>query len=83
MSVQLFEKDAGHPVFTVTDEQFDLMVAALEEESTTDTDYYIDEATIEMLQDDGADDALVGVLRCLLDDRDGIEVSWRRDGEAR
>lgn len=82
MPVQLFEKDVGNPVFTVTDEQFDLIVASLEEESTTDTDYYIDGATIEMLGDDGADDALVGVLRSLLGDRDGIEVSWRRDGTA-
>ncbi len=82
MPVQLFEKDVGHPVFTVTDEQFAFIVAALEEESTTDTDYYVDEATIEMLENDGADDALVGALRSLLADRDGIEVGWRRDGRA-
>ncbi|MHB1223468.1 MAG: galactosyldiacylglycerol synthase [Gemmatimonadaceae bacterium] len=83
MSVQLFEKDVVHPVFMVTDEQFDLMVASLEEESPTDTDYYIDQATIEMLEDDGADEALIGVLRSLLADRDGVEVSWRRDGDSR
>lgn len=79
MSVQLSVKDTGHPVFTVTDAQFDIMVGALEEESTTDSDYYIDEATIQMLADDGADEALLDVLRSLLAGRDGVEVSWRRD----
>lgn len=77
MPVQLFEKGVERPVFTVTDQQFDFLVEELEEESTTDTDYYMDEATIEMLQDDGADDELLVALRSLLAGRDGIEVAWR------
>lgn len=80
MAVQLSDKESGHPVFTVTDEQFDFLAAALEEESTTDTDYYIDEATIEMLETDGADEELLDVLRSLLADHEGVEVSWERDG---
>ncbi len=80
MAVQLSDKESGHPIFTVTDEQFDFLAAALEEESTTDTDYYIDEATIEMLETDGADEELLDVLRSILADREGVEVNWERDG---
>jgi hypothetical protein len=50
----------------------------LEEESPEDTDYYIDTATVDMLEQDGVDPTLVAVLRAALAGRDGLEITWKR-----
>jgi hypothetical protein len=78
MAVNLLEKDTDRPLATITDEQFRFLLDELEEESPTDTDYYLDVATVDMLEDDGADPALVGLLRQLLGGRDGLEIRWQR-----
>jgi hypothetical protein len=46
MAVNLLEKDTDRPLATITDEQFRFLVDELEEESPTDTDYYLDVATL-------------------------------------
>ncbi len=78
MPVQLFEKDTNRPLGAITDDQFRFLMDALEEESLTDTDYYIDAATIDMLEEDGADAALIQLFRQVLADREGLEVRWQR-----
>ena len=47
--IQVYDKNTGVMLGTITQEQLKFLVAQLEEESTTDQDYYIDAATIEML----------------------------------
>ena len=78
MPVQLFEKDTGRPLGTITDDQLRFLVDELEEESPTDTDYYVDAATVDMLEEDGADPALISLLRQLLAGREGVDVRWHR-----
>lgn len=78
MAVELFDAESGRPVGTVTDGQFQDLVDALEEESPSDRDYYISTQTLAMLEEDGADPALVELLRGALGGRDGAEISWRR-----
>ncbi len=50
----------------------------LEEESVEDRDYYISGDTIDMLEEDGAESALVSLLRSALAGREGIDVRWSR-----
>jgi hypothetical protein len=78
MPVKLFEKDTDRRLGTITDDQLRFLVDALEEESPTDTDYYVDAATVDMLEEDGADPALVSLLRQLLSGREGVDVRWHR-----
>lgn len=78
MPVQLFEKDTNRPLGAITDDQFQFLVDAFEEESLTDTDYYVDADTIDMLEADGADAAMIQLFRQGLGDREGIEVRWQR-----
>ena len=78
MAVELFDVESGKPVGTVTDAQFQELVDALEEESVADRDYYISAETIAMLEEDGADPALAGLLRSALGAREGAEIGWRR-----
>jgi processive 1,2-diacylglycerol beta-glucosyltransferase len=78
VAVELLDGESGRSLGTVTEEQFQLLVDALEEESVADRDYYISSATIDMLAEDGADPALLALLRSALGSRDGAEIAWRR-----
>jgi len=78
MPVHLFDKTTQRQLGTISDTQFRFLVDELEEESPTDTDYYLDANTVDMLEEDGADPALVQMLRQILDGRDGMDVQWKR-----
>jgi len=78
LSVSLFDKDSGALVGRISEGQLDWLADQLEEESDDDTDYYIDKATIDMLQEAGAAASLLEILRNALGGRDGIEIRWSR-----
>ena len=50
----------------------------LEEESAEDTDFYINQATVDMLEQEGADAALVKLLRTALGGRADMDIRWAR-----
>ena len=79
--IQVYDKNTRVMLGTITQEQLKFLVAQLEEESTTDQDYYIDAATIEMLQTAGADPDLLQLLQDAVGDRKGIEILWEEDAE--
>ncbi len=79
--IQVYDKNTRVMVGTITQEQLKFLVAQLEEESTTDQDYYIDAATIAMLQTAGADPDLLQLLQDGLGDRTGMEILWEEDEE--
>lgn len=76
--VEIYDAERDTLLGTLSDEQFDAMTEALEEESTTDRDYWIDAATIDMLEEDAADPELIGMLRSALAGRDGMDIRWAR-----
>jgi hypothetical protein len=78
VSVELFDSESGRSIGSITDAQFQALVDALEEESPTDRDYYISSDTIDMLEQDGTDPAVLGLLRAAVGGREGAEIRWRR-----
>jgi processive 1,2-diacylglycerol beta-glucosyltransferase len=76
--IQLRDKDTGAPLGAITDEQLQFLVDELEEESSDDRDYFIDQATLEMFDQHGIDASLLDTLRRARGGRDGIEVEWSR-----
>lgn len=68
----------GDVVGTLTEAQFATLVEGLEEESSADRDYYVNEDTLAMLADDGADPAVIDALRAALDGAAEGEVRWSR-----
>lgn len=76
--VQLFDKKTGNAIGTLSDEQFQFLADRLEEESARDDDYYLNRATIDILEEEGADPALVALLRQILGNADEAEVRWSR-----
>ncbi|MFP5286785.1 MAG: galactosyldiacylglycerol synthase [Thermoanaerobaculia bacterium] len=76
--VQLFDKQTGAGVGTLTDDQFQFLVDHLEEESSDDDDYYLNRSTVDVLESAGADPQLVQVLRRALGDREDMDLRWTR-----
>ena len=77
--VQLYDAERGTRLGEITDAQLQSLMDSLEEESPTDQDYYLTAETIDMLEDDGADAGLVGLLREALAGREGMDVRWARE----
>jgi processive 1,2-diacylglycerol beta-glucosyltransferase len=76
--VQLFDKQTGAPVGALTDEQFQFLVDQLEEESPEDDDYYLNRTTVDLLESQGADPALIAVLRKALGNQEEMDIRWTR-----
>jgi recombinational DNA repair protein (RecF pathway) len=76
--IEILDKQTGRPVGSLSEEQFQFLVDQLEEESATDDDYYLNRATVDFLEEQGADPALVAVLRTALGSADETEIRWQR-----
>lgn len=77
--ITLRDKDSGMRIGSISEEELQFLIDALEEESSTDADYYIDAATIDMLEDSGSSAGVVAMLRSAVEGREGVEVSWSRE----
>jgi hypothetical protein len=69
--------ETGRSLGEIGEAQLRQLFDLLEEESEADRDYWIDEATLELLAERGADPALVARLRDALAGREGFDVAWR------
>jgi processive 1,2-diacylglycerol beta-glucosyltransferase len=75
--IELHDSLTGQLVGHITDAQLEFLRDQLEEESTTDRDYYFDRPTIDLLESKQADPSLLALLRRALGARDGIEIVWK------
>lgn len=78
--IELYDDDKNARLGQITEAQRDFLVDHLQETHPEDQDYYIDAATLEMLEADGADPELIGMLRSALGNREGFEVRWEETG---
>ena len=76
--IRLHDAERGTLLGTISEEQLQFLMDALEEESPEDRDYYISADTVDMLEEDGADGDLVALLRSAVTGKDGIDVRWSR-----
>ena len=78
--IELFDTETKAPLGAISEAQLQFLIDQLEEESPDDTDYYINQATLDMFEERGADAALVALLRNALGARDDMEIRWERTG---
>jgi hypothetical protein len=76
--IDVFNNATNELVGSITDADLKVLVDGLEEESDDDQDYWIDQATIDVLGDGRATEHLLGVLRKALGSADGVEIRWQR-----
>lgn len=73
---KIHDKESGSLAGEITDAQLQFLIDHLEEESSDDQDYFLDHATVEFLQAEGAEEALIRVLERALAGREGVEIRW-------
>jgi len=76
--IELRDKETGRPLGSITEDQLQFLIDQLEEESSTDTDYYLNAATLDMFADNGIDPQLLALLRGALGSREDMEIEWKR-----
>jgi hypothetical protein len=77
--ITLRDKESGRLLGSISDEESEFLSGDLEEETEDDTDYYLEAATIDMLEDDGAPAGLITLLRAALGEHEGMEIQWSRE----
>lgn len=76
--IEVYDNETGILIGTITEEQLQFLIDELEETSTEDQDYFLDDGTLDMLEGAGADDSLMDMLRGALGDRSDFEIRWER-----
>jgi hypothetical protein len=76
MGIRIYDKNSGAYLGDISHDDLKLMVDQFEEESSTDQDYFIDAATVDLLRDAGASPALERLLRECVGTSDGIDIRW-------
>ena len=63
---------------TISDADVQSLVDELVETDLNDDDYFVDGATVDILEEAGASAALVKLLRDAVGDSDGIDIRWEK-----
>ena len=77
MTIRLSLKSTGALLGHITPEDLQFLNDQLEEESSTDTDYFIHPSTVDMLEAAGGSAALVSLLRQAVGSSDGVDIVWQ------
>jgi len=73
---ELHDVETGALVGRIDQTQLQFLIDHLEETDSGDQDYYLDEGTVDMLEDEGCDADLLRLLRAAVGEQDGVEVRW-------
>ncbi len=77
--ITIYDEATSVLVGAITEAQLQFLTDRLEEESTADTDYYINGMTLDAFEQDGADPGLLQLLRKALGDREDMDIRWVRE----
>jgi hypothetical protein len=76
--IDLYDNATNVLIGSMTEADLKVLQDALEEESEDDQDYYIDQATLDVLGDGRATEHLMGLLRKALGTSEGVDIRWER-----
>ena len=75
---RLYNKKTHALLGELSESDVDCLVDVLEEEDSKDVDYFIDLDTVDILEDNGASQQLVKMLRAAIGATEGVDVRWER-----
>lgn len=78
MDVRITDKSTGATLGRISAQDLQFLVDQLEEESSKDTDYFIDAQTVLMLESNGGNPALISMLRAAVGTSEGVEIAWEQ-----
>ena len=76
--IDLYDNATNVLIGSMTEADLKVLQDALEEEAEDDQDYYIDQATLDVLGDGRATEHLMGLLRKALGTAEGVDIRWQR-----
>ena len=76
--IDVYNNETNELVGSITDADLKVLMDHLEEESSEDQDYYIDQATLDVIGDGQATEHLMGVLRKALGTAEGVDIRWEK-----
>lgn len=79
MSIRLAEKASGRTLGTISEQDLEILLAHMEEESSKDQDYFVESMAVDSLERLGASQEFVSLLRAAVGSTDGIDIVWTRD----
>jgi hypothetical protein len=79
MSIRVSEKASGRSIGTISEQDLEILLAHMEEESSRDQDYFVESMAVDSLERLGASPEFVALLRAAVGSTDGIDIVWTRD----
>ena len=76
--IDVYNNATNQLIGSITEADLKVLADHLEEESSEDQDYFIDQATIDVIGDGEATEHLLSVLRKALGTADGVDIRWQR-----
>ncbi len=76
--ITLKDKETDRFIGSINEEQLQFLIDQLQEESSDDQDYYINNATLEMFEKNGIDQELSKMLKDALGSREDMEIVWSK-----
>lgn len=74
--IVLYDHQTGAELGVLDQTQLDFLINHLEEESAADQDYYINEVTVNLWEQEGADAGLIALLRQAMGGRGEVDIRW-------
>jgi hypothetical protein len=76
--IDLYIKGTNELLGSITETELQYLEDSLEETSDEDRDYFVDQATIDLLADGRATDHLVHLLKKAVGSGEGVEIEWKK-----
>ena len=77
--IRLIDKDTGKYLGRITEEDLKFLKDNLEEESTTDLDYYINRETLDLLKEKGMDADFAKLIEDAMGESGEIEIGCEKE----
>lgn len=76
--VKLYKKKTNQYLGRIDDDQLQFLIDNLEEESLTDTDYYVNRSTLDLLKEKGLSEDLAGLIEGAMGESDEVEIRYEK-----
>ena len=73
---RLYNKQTNGFLGSIDDDDVQCLVDVLEEEDSKDVDYFIDDSTVDIIEENGGSATLVKLLRSAVGTSEGVEIRW-------
>ena len=78
MSIIIKEKETNKWLGSISELQLQFLIDELEEEHKGDQDYWVNQVTLDVLKDKGADPSLVQLIESAMGGRGEVEIYWTK-----